>query len=224
MTQRYAVYHVPPILHPLWAAGCSWLGRDPCADEIGRPPPGRIQPWRYGFHATLKPPMRLAAGIVVPALQQAVRALARAHQPFEMPALQVSELDQFIALRLVTPLGVNDPLQDIGDACVCDLDELRAPLSASETARRLSTPLDDDQQALLARWGYPHVLHRWRYHFTLSDRLADEGQRAELLAQAREHFAAALSVPLTFDALSVFVELAPGAPLRLSQRFPLGKA
>lgn len=60
---RWAVYWTPEPAHPLWRAGCEWLGRDPAADTDGVPPPHRRAPWRYGFHATLKAPMPLRDAI-----------------------------------------------------------------------------------------------------------------------------------------------------------------
>ena len=67
-------------------------------------------------------------------------------------------------------------------------------------------PLDDEQQALLSRWGCPHVLERWHFHCTLSDLIPDEGERAVWLELARTFFAPALEQPRRCDALSLFVE------------------
>ena len=44
MTVRYALYFAPAAGHPLWTAGCDWLGRDPEAEQ--RPPPPVIAPRR----------------------------------------------------------------------------------------------------------------------------------------------------------------------------------
>ena len=63
VTPRYAVYWTPPADHPLWRAGCDWLGRDAERAQVDRPGEGpealTRAPRRYGFHATLKAPMRL---------------------------------------------------------------------------------------------------------------------------------------------------------------------
>ena len=65
LAPRYAVYWMPEPGHPLWAAGCTWLGRDGGAGGAGGGPARRhvASPWRYGFHATLKAPLRFAPGV-----------------------------------------------------------------------------------------------------------------------------------------------------------------
>jgi hypothetical protein len=180
------------------------------------------EPWRYGFHATLKPPMRLAPGRGEAGLRQALQQLARATPRFAMPALSVQWLGDFMALRPVGPLIPAHPLHRLADACVTGLDAWRAPLSAEELAHRLAAPLDGAQRELLQRYGYPHVLTQWRFHMTLTDSLpGDPGLREPLHQAASAHFAAALGQPLACDAISLFIEPAPGEPLRLLQRFAL---
>lgn len=215
---RYAVYFTPPPEHPLWRAGCDWLQRDATTDVVPtatRPHIG--EPRRYGFHATLKPPMRLAPGRDEASLLDAIARLADDTPRFGMPALSVQWLSDFLALRPVEEFGRRHPLHRLADRCVIELDAWRAPPSAEELQRRLAKPLDTTSRVLLMQYGYPHVLDGWRFHMTLTDARAPE----ELERAARTQFADALSVPLGFDALSLFVEDAPGTPLRLQQRFPL---
>ncbi len=224
MAPRYAVYLTPDPAHPLWSAGCEWLGRHPFETEGGAPipPVGRSQPGRYGFHATLKAPMRLAPGLKVEDWLQAVQALADTWEPFDCPALRVSRLGDSLALRPEEPVSPDHPLWRLARACVTDLDAWRAPLSESEWAYRCAkTSLDDEQRALLLRWGYPHVLHRWHWHFTLTDRASDRAQLAIWQQVAQRHFAHALDTPMRATALSVFVEESPGQPLQAVQRFVL---
>lgn len=219
---RFALYYAPPADHPLWQAGCEWLGRDPNAGApLGRAPAFAQDPWRYGFHATLKPPMRLAPPHREADLLQAAQALAQRHRPFTMPALHVAMLAGFVALRPVQALDPAHPLQRLADDCVQQLDPLRAPPAAAEIARREGQPMSDEQRALLQRWGYAHVLSQWRFHMTLTDTLADEAQRRELVQRARLFFAPALDAELPCDALCVFVEPAPGEPFVLAHRLPL---
>ncbi len=80
--------------------------------------------------------------------------------------------------------------------------------------------LDDEQRGLLQRWGYPHVLQRWRFHMTLSDSL-DPAERPVRMAKAAAHFESALSRPAPVRDVCLFVEPAAGAPLQLIERFPL---
>ncbi|MDT9002261.1 DUF1045 domain-containing protein [Paucibacter sp. APW11] len=218
-TARYAVYWVPARAHPLWAAGCAWLGRDPELGEAGTAPAWGAEPWRYGFHATLKAPLRLREGCSEAAFCAAVAKLAARQARFAMPALRVDWLDGFLALRPEQPPAAAHPLRQLADACVTSLDEFRATMGAPELARR-AAGLAEAQLAALQRWGYPHVLQHWRFHMTLSDRLPPEP--AALQQRAEAAFAAALAQPLMLEEVSVFVEARPGTPLRLLQRFKLG--
>jgi len=223
MSPRYAVYYTPPPSHPLWHAGCDWLQRDPTA-AVARPPSRAHvgQPWRYGFHATLKPPMRLAPGRAEADLRTAISALARRTPRFTMPALSVQPLAGFVALRPAEPLPAAHPLWRLADDCVTELDAWRAPADGAELQRRQAAPLNEAQQALLQRYGYPHVLDGWRFHMTLSDSLGiDHPQWQPLLGAATAFFAEALAQPLACESLSLFVEPATGQPLRLVHRFAL---
>lgn len=222
---RHAVYLVPPPSHPLAAAGASWLGRD-----AGLPPPYApprhtlvAEPWRYGFHATLKAPMALAAEVREPLLRAALRGIAQRHAPFEMPPLQVSALAGFLALRPLVPPSRDHRLRRLADDCVLTLDHYRAKPSPAELQRRLKPGLKEPHLDNIGRFGYPFVLDEWRLHLTLSNTLAGiEAERADALAAcARRHFAAALAQPWLCDALAWFVEPAPGEPLELRERFAL---
>jgi hypothetical protein len=223
MSPRYAVYYTPPQSHALWHAGCDWLQRDPSSDEARRPTRAHVaEPWRYGFHATLKAPMRLAPGCTEAGLRDAVSQLAQRTPRFVMPALSVQWLGHFLALQPQTPLPPTHPLRRLADACVTELDTWRAEPSPDELQRRLAAPLDATQRELLQRHGYPHVLDRWRFHMTLSDSLpADAALRDAMHQAASQHFASALRQPLECIALSLFVEPAPGQPFRLLHRDPL---
>ncbi len=223
MPSRYALYYTPPPEHPLWQAGCAWLGRDPADASDQRPAPaGRRSPWRYGFHATLKPPLRLCAIVGEAQLHAAIARLAEATACFEMPALAVAPLADFLALRPARPLARGHALWRLADACVRELDAFRAPPDAAELARR-GAGLDAAQSERLQQWGYAHVLDGWRFHLTLSDNLAAPAL-ATLQREARAHFAAALAQPLRCEAISLFVELAPGLPLQLHRRYALSAA
>jgi hypothetical protein len=223
MSARYAVYYTPSPDHPLWHAGCDWLQRDPQADEARAPTRAHVaSPWRYGFHATLRPPFALAPGQHEGELFAALQRLAQGTSRFAMPALSVQWLSGFLALRPTPPLPPGHALQRLAEACITELDRWRAPLSPAEQQRRLAEPLDARSRELLVRHGYPHVLDRWRFHMTLSDTLPDDDAlRTEMHQAASAHFAGALRQPLACDALSLFVEPAAGQPLQLRQRFLL---
>ena len=223
MSARYAVYYTPAPSHALWHAGCDWLQRDPAADEARQPTRAHVsEPWRYGFHATLKPPMRLAPGCSEAGLREAVAQLAQRTARFVMPALSVQWLGDFLALQPLALLPATHPLRRLADACVTELDAWRAEPTPDELQRRLATPMSAEQRALLQRHGYPHVLGHWRFHMTLSNSLPPDAALRDAMHQAAsQHFGAALGQPLACDALSLLVEPAPGQPFRLLHREPL---
>lgn len=214
---RFAVYWAPEPEDPLWAAGCRWLGRDPAQGPAGVPPPDRVEPWRYGFHATLKAPMALADGFSEADLFAALAGVLSDHPAFALPPLQVGTLDGFIALR---PMVRCAPLQALADDCVQRLDPLRRPLDPPELARRAAR-LTDAQNERLQRWGYPHVLDGWRFHLTLSDRIADTMRREALRRQAEAFLGETPGLPRQMATLAVFEEPAPGEPFVLRGRVPL---
>lgn len=223
---RHAVYVVPAADHPLWAAGCDWLGRPRDGVAAGAPVrAGVATPWRYGFHATLKAPLRLGPACDEAGWIAAVQALARRHRAFLLPPLRVARLGGFLALRPESAPAAGHPLRRLADDAVCALDAWRAPLSPAEQQRQLRAARTPRQQDQVARWGYAHVLDDWRFHLTLSDDLAatDPARLDALAAEARAHFAPALAVPLACSELGLFVEPSPGAPFECRHRLALSR-
>ncbi len=218
---RVAVYYAPAPADPLWRAACSWLGRDPETAATMQQPnvPGiealTADPRLYGFHATLKPPMRLATAY--DAFIEDAERLASNIPAFDLPPLSVQDLSGFLALRETQP---SPELQALADACVTGLDEHRAPPDDAELARRRKNGLPPAQEAMLVRWGYPHVLETWFFHMTLTRRLTPD-ERALIRPAAETHFAAALTHPRRVDALTIFTQAGPGAPFLVAERLPL---
>jgi len=225
---RHAVYFAPSAAEPLARLGAAWLGRD-AADgrPLAQPPIDGVDPpdfaaataaaRRYGFHATLKPPFRLAEGHTAADLADAVAALAAALPPVTLPALAIARVGGFVALVPDRPVAALDRL---AGRVVADLDRFRAPPSAAETARRRPATLSPRQRAMLARWGYPYVFEEFGFHMTLTDAVAPAlGDR--LVAAAARHFAPVLGRPVPVDALTLFVEPAAGAPFGITARLPL---
>jgi putative phosphonate metabolism protein len=220
---RVAVYYAPQPDDPLFAAGATWLGRDPESNAPAPQPdvPGiadfTAKPRLYGFHATLKPPMRLSEGRQWFDVVTAATELAGQSAPFDLPRLGVQDLHGFLALRETIPCP---PLQALADAAVEQLDPLRAPPSDAELARRRHGSLTPRQDAMLMRWGYPYVFDTWFFHMTLTRRLTAEEKRRYQPA-ADGHFAGALAMPRRVTDIALFVQAAPGDPFVIRQRLPL---
>ena len=216
LAHRYALYLSPT--GPWRDAGSRWLGR--CADTgaalpalPGQPDAARdwtAAPRHYGLHATLKPPFRLAPGASLQALDATVRALARGIAPFDV-MLECDTLRGFLAWRIAqTDTQGRTRMQALADAAVRDLDALRAPPSADELARRQPHTLTPEQQAMLARWGYPYVFDTYTFHITLTGKLTGQA-----LIDAQRSVAA-FADPLRGRAMrvssvSLFVQPEPGA-------------
>src|SRR4051794_28365812 len=194
---RVAIYYAPQPDDPLTALLNAWLGRDVVTGAPVRQPDipniaeATAEPRRYGFHATLKPPMRLAEEHTWQDLVRAVRALAADIPPFDLPRLSVQDVQGFLALRETVPCP---PLQALCDACVAKLDAFRAPPTEAELMRRRQARLSPAHDAMLQRWGYPYVFNEWFFHMTLTRRLAPE-EKALFMPAAEEWFAGALAMP-----------------------------
>lgn len=220
---RVAVYYAPAPDDPLFAAGATWLGRDPesnaATPQPDLPEIGAVtaEPRAYGFHATLKPPMRLAEGRTWSGLIGAARELAGRIAPFDLPRLAVADVHGFLALRETVPCP---PLEDFADACVSQLDAFRSPPSEAELARRRRAALTDAQEEMLARWGYPYVLETWFFHMTLTRRLNDV-EKSFWRPAAEAHFSAALTLHRRVADLCLFVQPAPGESFVIAERLPL---
>jgi putative phosphonate metabolism protein len=220
---RVALYYAPLPHDPLTALSSAWLGRDPITNApVPQPAIEDIaaitaEPRSYGFHATLKPPMRLADGTTWNDFRNAVHATAATIAPFELPPLAVADLRGFLALRETVQCP---PLQALADACVEQLDAFREPSSEDELARRRRANLSPEQDAMLLRWGYPYVFGTWFFHMTLTRRLSDT-EKAAILPAAECWFAAALAGPRRVEDICLFTQTKPSAPFTLAERIKL---
>ncbi|MCC5971982.1 MAG: DUF1045 domain-containing protein [Pararhodobacter sp.] len=204
--KRYAVYYAPPP-GALADAAAQWLGRDAASGAMpAQPHPDlpalTVSARRYGFHATLKAPFRLAPAAREDDLLRAFDRLAEGLRPVMLERLEVVLFGGFLAL---VPRGDRTALNTLAAKVVTGLDRFRAPMTGEERARRNPDALDDHRRALLDAWGYPYVLDAFRFHMTLSDRLSD-AQADLLLPLARRHFAGVLVQPFPLDTLAIFGE------------------
>jgi putative phosphonate metabolism protein len=225
---RYALYFAPPEESALWQFGSRWLGYDAATGQSWSATPvsgwsqdalSRItaEPRRYGFHATLKAPFRLAGDCTETQLLAACAAFARSQPPLLLGPLAVAPLQAFIALQ---PVAAPAQLGAWAFACVRAVDRFRALPTLTELQHRQRSVLSQRQQALLTAWGYPYVDDQFRFHMTLTGALAPAEQQ-QLLPCLQQQFAPLAGESVRIEALSLFVEPAPGAPFRLQQRFAL---
>lgn len=213
MPQRFAVYYAPAVTDLLWERAAVWLGRD-AATGLGYD--GAVagidrtrllnltqSAARYGFHATLKPPMALAPDRAEGDLREAMKLAASHLPPVPLGRLVIAEIDGFLAL---VPEGADNPqLQDFAASVVEAFEPFRAPLSPRERAARAAHGLTPRQEELLDAYGYPYVFDEFRFHMTLTDRLSDD-DRPAMLQAARTWFGPVLDAALTLDRLALFHE------------------
>ncbi|QRM33664.1 DUF1045 domain-containing protein [Microvirga sp. VF16] len=220
---RAAIYFTPAKDHPLTLRAAEWLGRDAFDRRPVRDPNPKIdvlvsEPARYGFHATLKAPFRLADGRTLNDLDRALAAFGQRMQSFSLGRLTITRLDSFFALTIQATLPL---LLEAEEAIRMAFEPFRAPLTEQELARRDPQSLSERQQANLSRWGYPHVGPDFRFHMTLTNSIVDEDEAARVEKRLHSQFNPVLETPVVIDALALFVERKPGAPFHVHSRQPL---
>ncbi len=223
---RYALYFAPAAGSAWDRFGASWLGRSAhtgvslAQPEIRGLDAARFRaltgaPRRYGFHATLKPPFRLAAGCTPDDLLLELTQVFGQIPSFAMAPLKAVVLDRFLAL---VPDGDPGVINRIADECVMRFDRYRETAGAAEVARRRSAGLTPREDEHLLRWGYPYVLDAFRFHMSLTGPLGSESETAAL-RQAAENLIP--DEPLRFDSVTLFRESSPGADFLVIGRAPL---
>jgi putative phosphonate metabolism protein len=229
MSARYAVYFAPDRYSPWWAFGAHWLGRNeydntalsqPLLEDISGTEIAAFtaEPRRYGFHATLKAPFRLSAAHDEADLVARLGRLARTLTPLALGPLRVVALGNFVAL--VAEVASAD-LQAQAAACVIELDDLRAPLEVADLARRRLAHLTTREAELLALYGYPYVMERFRLHLTLTGPVDAAVARRVISAVAADIDRLNTEAPLALDRLCLFLEQSPGAPFQRITDFRL---
>jgi len=207
MIKRYALYFAPADAG-LWRAGSDWLGWDACTGRpVGQPGIAGLSKAtaaarKYGFHATLKAPFRLALGQSPETLRDAVAEVAAGLAPAPLPGLAVRTLGDFLAL---TPEPHGPELAHLAAEVVTRFEPFRAPLSDAEIARRQPDRLSARQRELLDSYGYPFVLEEFRFHISLTGGLEPE-EIGRLAPLAQAFFAPHLAQPVALDRLCLFGE------------------
>ena len=222
---RFGIYYTPPS-GTFATFGAHWLGWDieqgapvthPEISGLPRPVAEiTATPRKYGLHGTIKPPFRLAEGTTLQGLETAVENLATGLPPATLDGLTLNRIGSFLALTII---GDQTPLATLAGTVVEGLDAFRAPPTEAELARRRKSRLSPRQETLLTQWGYPYVMDEFRFHITLTGRLA-RGEAEQVQAALTPHIAPLLPTPFTVRDLTLVGEDADGMFHEI-QRFAL---
>lgn len=225
---RYAIYYAAAAGNELDRFGARWLGYDARSGKELPFPDDATQlaadwreltsdPRKYGFHATLKPPLALAPGKSEAELLAACTAFAREPRPIPVIRPVVNSISGFIA---VVPSEPCAELELLAAACVREFDAFRAPLTPQDRARRNPSALTPQQREQLDRWSYPYAMQDFRFHMTLTGRL-DATRREPILTALRDRFAALDLATLAIDRIAVFRQDDADSRFRILQQFVL---
>jgi putative phosphonate metabolism protein len=228
---RYAIYFVPAADTHLYRFGAAALGYD-CitgvdlatfdALPLGEPEWHELtgEPRRYGFHATLKAPFRLAAEYREAELIGEFEKFARSHESFPTIEPAVRLLKRFVA---IIPATRNAALDRLAASCVTVFDRFRAPLTEADRARRTAGHLNARQTGNVERWGYPYVFGEFRFHMTLTGALPTERQ-ALMLSYLADRFAQSHDGrPVPVDRLALLRQDRPEARFAVMCHAPIGE-
>jgi putative phosphonate metabolism protein len=229
MTPRYAIYFAPRLGEALRLVGNAWLGRDAESGAL-LPQPAIVgistellhavtaAPRHYGLHATLKPPFRLAPRLEESELRDALASFAARRPAIQIDRMSISTIGTFLAL---VPASSTTAVSEIAAQCVRHFDRFRAAPLAEETAQRLAAGLTPRQQVLVAEWGYPYVLDEYRFHITLTERIADNALRQKMSDAIAVKFFGVLQEPVRIADLCLFAQTDRREPFRIIDRYPL---
>jgi putative phosphonate metabolism protein len=226
--RRYAIYFVPAADTPLYRFGAALLGYDAYQGASLTPPEmvtravadwGAVseEPRKYGFHATLKAPIALADRASEVGLIAACEEFSATPRVVPTFSPVVRAIGDFIAL---VPERQPPALSDLAQDCVVAFDRFRAPLTETDRARRNPAALSPRQRCHLDRWGYPYVGEDFRFHMTLTGRLAAE-RRGRVLDLLGDAFAQTGITAIGVDRIALCRQADPAARFRVLRSFPL---
>ena len=224
---RYAIYFTPGPEHQLTRAAGLWLGRDVIGGRDHAPPEHGLltaqehaqltaEPRRYGFHATMVAPFRLAAGASAQDLTQTLMSFSAGRISFDIPRLEISRIGAFYAL---VPARETPPLAQLAGDAVRAFAPYRAPLNAAEIERRRPDRLTPNQQANLRNWGYPYVFEEFRFHMTLTGP-TQHHDRGRIEQALHQWFDPVPDGKVAVEALALFTERASRAPFDIHMTAP----
>lgn len=223
---RYAIFYTPSP-GPLSAFAAAWLGWDSVNGCSVAPPeiadlPAPISdititPRKYGFHGTVRPPFRLAAGLSEDALLSQFADFCATYAPIELKGMELAQLGRFLAL---VPCGDESRINQLAARAVTVFDAFRAPLDDAEIERRRRANLSPVQDELLLKWGYPYVMQEFRFHMTLTGKLP-KAQATKTREALEPHLVPLLPSPFVIDSLSLMGEAEEGGMFHVIDRIPL---
>ena len=220
---RYAIYFVPAAQSALYRCGSAILGYD-CytgaaldfPPEVSENVPAwrelTAEPRRYGFHATLKAPFRLPQSRSESELIDALHRFADSGRAVPAIEIAVKLLGAFIAL---VPLEAAPALDALAASCTTAFDRFRAAPSERERARRIAAGLSQNQIENLDRFGYPYVFSEFRFHMTLTGKVAAPQRAATLAVLQACTKRMAADAPLAVDRLALVKQDSATAPFRV---------
>lgn len=218
---RFAIYYTPPEDHPLTATAERWLQRSAfsrkdigplavagfSAAEIAEL---TAEPRRYGFHATMKAPFRLAEGAREDEVRAELEELAVSKRTIPQK-MKVARFGRFFA---IIPDGPSPELNELAAEVVRRFERFRAPLTEAEFQRREPAKLSPSQLQNLRTWGYPHVQKDFHFHMTLTGKVP-EGKSDKMQAALETIFNPVLEDPLDIGGLALFVQPGPDLPFHV---------
>lgn len=214
---RYAIYAVPGAspendsqdARRLFETASAWFA-DPQFEPFVQ------KAARYGFHATLKAPFRLAENMDEAQLLDEVDSFCKTTQPVVIPQLSLATIgrtEKFYALVPGDPNRIGE-VNDFAARVVKTFDKFRAPLRHDEWLKRKPNELTDHQKSLLNEWGYPWVFDQFKLHFTLTDSMSETHSNA-LKREVAQRFSCFQGSDIELRTLTVCVEPAPREPFRV---------
>lgn len=220
---RYAIYYAPDASSDLWRFGSRVIGYDAATGldaPYDKPPGYGCAEWqalvgdasKYGFHATLKAPFRLAATSTRGELIGAVAWLASRLERARIGSLTVTPLGPYAAL---VPEEASSALSACVQTIVENLEAFRAPLTHAERERRKPALLSARQLELLDRFGYPYVAEEFRFHMTLAGPLPDNARGAIIETLYGKYQASVSQTELYLDRIAVFEQPTPESRFRI---------
>jgi len=216
---RYAIYFVPDPDTAFYRFGAAALGYDcftgadiPTLDALpvdaGAWRELTREPRRYGFHATLKAPFRLAEGRTEAEL---IGEFAEFSSQIDIAATIEPMVCLWQGFVAIVPVTVRPGLDRLAASCVKHFDGFRAALTGADRSRRFAAHLTARQIGHLERWGYPYVFEDFRFHMTLTGALSG-GCQEPMLAYLQGGFAGSHGDgPIRIDRLALLRQDNPGA-------------